>query len=149
MVFIAGRPINPARIGDTQAPIAAAALAAEAAGPDSTIWWVTGGEFNTGLINLTTKGFLAKQPAEVAELIAARGPLNLGGATVKVAGLGKTSRPMSPQARVWLTSFTKTLCQQWQATGCEQIDIGHCGVIAACQRPASWPSDPPLRFPAG
>lgn len=126
---------------------AAAALAGEVTDAESTVWWLTDLQINAGQASLVGVNHIDDEASEAAAATTARAPLDLGGATLKIDGIGNTTQVIPPAAREWLTDFAKALCKGWKASGCGKIRTqpGTGQPVAAA---ASLPDDPALPWPS-
>lgn len=100
----------------------AMSLAAELARPGTTIWLLTDMLANTGPLTLNA-GLLSMPPTEAATKAASTAPLDLKGASLKVAGVGNSTTSLLSPQRTWLRDFSRDLCTQWRATGCDGINL--------------------------
>jgi outer membrane protein OmpA-like peptidoglycan-associated protein len=100
----------------------AMSLAAELAGPGTTIWLLSDMLANSGPLTLNP-GLLSMNPTEAATKAASTAPLDLKGASLKVAGVGNSTTSLLSPQRTWLRDFSRGLCTQWRATGCDDINL--------------------------
>jgi outer membrane protein OmpA-like peptidoglycan-associated protein len=121
----------------------ALALAGELAEPGTTLWLVSDMLGNTGPLTLDGD-LLALEADDAARAAAQAAPLDLGGATLEVSGIGNSSTPMLGGHRTWLRDFTAGLCQAWGAQGCDALDLDP---VNAERTDTGLPEDPMPPFP--
>lgn len=100
----------------------AVSLAAELAGPETTIWLLSDMLANSGPLTLNA-GLLSMNPTEAAVKASSTAPIDLKGASLKVAGVGNSTTSLLSPQRTWLRDFSRGLCTQWRATGCDDISL--------------------------
>ncbi|MFJ4210709.1 OmpA family protein [Paenarthrobacter sp. NPDC089675] len=100
----------------------AMSLAAELAGPGTTIWLLSDMLANSGPLALNA-GLLSMDPTEAAAKASSTAPLDLKGAALKVAGVGNSTTSLLSPQRTWLRDFSRGLCTQWRASGCDDINL--------------------------
>ncbi len=100
----------------------AMSLAAELAGPGTTIWLLSDMLANSGPLALNV-GLLSMNPTEAATKASSTAPLDLKGAALKVAGVGNSTTSLLSPQRTWLRDFSRGLCTQWRASGCDDISL--------------------------
>lgn len=122
----------------------ALAASAELATAQSKLWLLSDSQFNAGPVVLSPD-LLAVSPEKAATKISAASPLDFEGAEWNQAGLANSTTPLSPVNREWLKTFTATICNEWKASGCTNMELTPVNPIRSTT--GKLLEDKPLHYP--